>query len=127
MGQFPPMKRVILGLLAFTLVAGWASPGWAAGLTLTIRNHRVSLDAQDVTLRQILAEWARVGKTQILNLDRVTSGPVTLKFDDLSENEALDIILGSLPGYWAAPRSVMLADASIYDRIGLMPTTTVVA
>src|SRR5438874_9964790 len=105
------MKRVIFGLLALTLATGWASPAWAAGLTLTIRNHRVSLDAQDVTLRQILTEWARIGKTQILNLERVTSGPVTLKFDDVSENEALDILLRALPGYWATPRSVMLPDA----------------
>ena len=29
------MKRAIFGLLALTLLTGWASPGWAAGLTLT--------------------------------------------------------------------------------------------
>jgi hypothetical protein len=122
-----PMKRVIFGLLALTLVTGWASPGWAAGLKLTIREGRVSLDAQDVTLRQILTEWARVGKTRILNLERVNSGPVTLKFDNLPEDQALEIILRTLPGYWAAPRPALMADASRYDRIGLMTTTTAVA
>ena len=99
------MKRVIFGLLALTLVTGWASPGWAAGLKLTIRDGRVSLDAQDVTIRQILTEWARVGKTRIVNLERVTSAPVTLKFDGLPEDQALDIILRTLPGYLGrAPR-----------------------
>jgi hypothetical protein len=121
------MKRAIFGLLVLTIVAGWTSPGWAAGLTLTIRGGRVSLDAQDVTLRQILAEWARVGKTKIINLERVNSGPITLKFEGLSENEALDIILRTLPGYMAAPRETLVGDASMYDRILILPTTTAVA
>jgi hypothetical protein len=121
------MKRAVFGLLALTLVTGWASPGWAAGVTLTIRGGRVSLDAQDVTIRQILTEWARVGKTRIVNLERVNSGPVTLKFDAVPEEEALDIILRALPGYMAAPRATLVADASIYDRIVIMPSTTAVA
>jgi hypothetical protein len=118
------MKKVVFGLLALTLVA---SPGWAAGLTLTIRDGRVSLDAQEVTIRQILTEWARVGKTRIVNLERVTSGPVTLKFDGVPEEQALDIILRTVPGYMAAPRAAMVADASRYDRILIMATTTAVA
>jgi len=106
-------------------LAAW--PCWAAGLQLTIHNGRVSLAAQDVTLRQILTEWARVGNTRIVNLERVTSGPMTLKFDDLPESQALDIILRSVPGYMAAPRATRAADASIYDRILIMATTTAVA
>lgn len=118
------MKRVIFGLLVFALVT---QPCWAGGLTLSIRNGKVSLDAQEVTLRQILAEWARVGKTQIVNLERVASPPMTLKFDGIPEKQALDIVLRSVPGYMAAPRATAVADASIYDRILIMPTTTAVA
>src|SRR5438445_809678 len=118
------MKRVFVALCVLSLAA---SPCWAAGLKLTIHNGRVSLDAQDVTIRQILTEWARVGNTRIVNLERVTSGPMTLKFDDLPESQALDIILRSIPGYMAAPRATMAADASIYDRILIMATTTAVA
>jgi hypothetical protein len=118
------MKRVIFALLVFTLAA---SPSWAAGLKLTIRGGKVSLDAQDVTIRQILTEWARVGKTRIMNLERVTSGPMTLKFDEVPEDQALDIILRTVPGYMAAPRAALVPDASIYDRILIMATTTAVA
>jgi hypothetical protein len=118
------MRKVVFGLLALTLIA---SPGWAGSLTLTIRDGRVSLDAQDVTLRQILTEWARVGKTRIVNLERVTSGPMTLKFDGVPEEQALDSILRTVPGYMAAPRAAMVADASRYDRILIMATTTPVA
>jgi hypothetical protein len=118
------MKKAVFGLFVLALSA---SPGWAAGLTLAFADGNVSIDAQDVTLRQILTEWSRLGKTRIVNLERVTSGPITLKLDNVPENVALDTILRSVPGYMAAPRSAYLADASLYDRILIVPTTTAVA
>jgi hypothetical protein len=118
------MRRVLFGLLALALVTGHASPLRADGIVLTIRDGRATLDAQDVTIRQILTEWERVGKTRIVNLERTSASRVTLKFDGLPEDQALDIILQALPGYFAARRAVPMADASIYDRIALMTTTT---
>src|SRR4051812_5002651 len=119
------MKKVLFGAFVLTLVMGSASRGWAGGLTLMIRDGRVSLDAQEVTIRQILMEWSRVGKTRIINIERVNGGPVTLHLEGLTEDEALDVILRALPGYLAAPRTTEMADASMYDRIVIMPTTTV--
>ncbi len=111
------------------LALAWALPAAAsaAGLSLTIHGGRVSLDADGVTLRQILVEWERAGKTRIVNIERVNSGPMTLKLDDVPEEQALDILLRALPGYVAAPRTARQADASIFDRILVMPTTTAVA
>ena len=40
---------------------------------------------------------------------------------------ALDTILRAVPGYMAAPRSAYLANASVYDRILIMATTSAVA
>jgi hypothetical protein len=121
------MNRATFVSLALTLLMGWASPASAASLKLTFHEGRVSLDAQDVTLREILTEWARVGRTRIVNLERINSVPMTLKFDAVAEDEALDIILRTLPGYMAAPRAVAMADASTYDRLLIMATTTAVA
>ena len=118
------MTRLALALLLLTCSA---TPSWAAGLTLSVRDGLVSLDAQDVTVRQILTEWARVGKTRIVNVERITGGPITLKLDAVPEKQALDIILRSIPGYMAMPRPTQVADASLYDRILIMPTTTAVA
>lgn len=118
------MKRLVLALL---LLVWSASPSWAAGLKLTMQDGLVSLDAQDVTVRQILTEWARIGKTRIVNVERITGGPVTLKFDDTPEKQALDIVLRAIPGYVALPRATPIADASLYDRILIMATTTAVA
>jgi hypothetical protein len=118
------MTRLALALLLLTCSA---MPSWAADLTLSVRDGLVSLDAQDVTVRQILTEWARVGKTRVVNVERITGGPITLKLDAVPEKQALDIVLRSIPGYMAMPRSAQVADASLYDRILIMPTTTAVA
>jgi hypothetical protein len=118
------MKKVVFGLFVLALSA---SPGWAAGLKLVFADGTVSVDAQDVTIRQILTEWSRLGKTRIVNLERVTSAPLTLKLENVPENIALDTILRAVPGYMAAPRSAYLANASVYDRILIMATTTAVA
>lgn len=118
------MTRLALALLLLTCSA---TPSWAAGLTLSVRDGLVSLDAQDVTVRQILMEWARVGQTHIVNVERITGGPITLKLDAVPEKQALDIVLRTIPGYMAMPRPTQVADASLYDRILIMPTTTAVA
>jgi hypothetical protein len=118
------MKRLIFALFLLTCST---SPSWAAGLTLSIQDGLVTLDAQDVTVRQILTEWARIGKTQIINVERITGGPITLTLEKVPEKQALDIILRTIPGYVAMPRVTIVADASIYDRILIMATTTAVA
>lgn len=121
------MKKVAFRALCDVAPAGGTSPARAAGLTLTIQDGRVSLNAQDVTIRQILAEWARVGKTRIVNLERVTSGPTTLRFENVSEQQALDIILRTVPGIWPRPvtRSWRMRRPTIASCI--MATTTAVA
>ena len=118
------MKKLAFALI---LVSWLVSPLGAAGLTLSIKDGFVSLDAQDVTIRQILTEWARVGKTRIVNAERIIGGPITLKLENVPEKQALDIILRSIPGYMAMPRTAAMADASVYDRILIMATTTAVA
>ncbi len=118
------MKRLVFALLLLT----WsATPSAAAGLKLSMLNGLVSLDAEDVTVRQILAEWARIGKTRIINVERITGGPITLKFDNIPEKQALDTVLRAIPGYMALPRPTPIVDASLYDRILIMATTTAVA
>ena len=117
------MKRAFPALLVLALAA---SPAHAAGVKLTINGGKVSIDAQDATVRQILDEWARVGKTRIVNLERISSAPLTIKLDNVAEDVALDILLRAVPGYMAAPRAAYLANASVYDRIYIMATTSAV-
>jgi len=49
-----------------------------APLQLQISNGRVTLHAQNVPVRTILAEWSKVGGTRIMNGDGVAGAPLTL-------------------------------------------------
>jgi hypothetical protein len=119
------MMRKNLLCLVFALAAfGVASSTVIAGeLSVRISNGRATIIAKDVPVRQILAEWAKVGDTKILNSEKVPGGPVTLELIDVPEKEALDILLRTAAGYIAAPRPVNLAGASQYDRVIVLPTS----
>jgi hypothetical protein len=113
------MKVAAIGA-AVWLMAGSAA---FAEVQISIQEGRVTLVAKDATVRQILAEWARVGQTTIVNLDRIPGGPVTLELNSVPEPQALDVLLRSLSGYMAAPRPQAAANLSQYDRIVVMPTS----
>ena len=112
------MKTALFGIAAWLVAASTAS----AEVHLTMQNGRVSLVAKDATVRQILTEWARVGQTKIVNVERVPGGPITLELNNVTEAQALDVLLRALSGYITAPRPVAVANLSHFDRIIIMPT-----
>jgi hypothetical protein len=109
------------GLFAFAVSLVVVSTA-SADVRLTMQNGRVSIVAKDATVRQILAEWARVGQTKIVNVDRIPGGPLTLELNNVPEGQALEVLLRSLSGYIAAPRSTDAPTLSQFDRIIIMPT-----
>jgi hypothetical protein len=115
------MIRVAIGALVFLAVASAAS----ADVHLSIRNGRVTLQATNATVRQILTEWARVGHTRIVNVERIPGGPLTLELTNVPEREALDLLLRSVTGYMAAARPVAAPDLSQFDRILVLPTAAI--
>ena len=121
------MKNTLLryGFVAAAAIgvslAAW--PAAAGELKLTMQNGRVTIVADNVPLRQILQEWARVGQTKIVNAEKVLGPNVTLQLIDASERDALDVLLRSASGYIAAPRAVPMANAAIYDRVTIMATS----
>ncbi|HET7217365.1 MAG TPA: hypothetical protein VFJ02_04925, partial [Vicinamibacterales bacterium] len=112
-----------LSVLAFAALFTFASSlAFAGDLRLSIGNGRVTIVAQDVTLRQILDEWGRVGQTVVVGADKLVGPPVTLELHDVAEGRALETLLRSASGYIAKPRAGT-AGASAYDRILIMPTS----
>jgi len=89
--------------------------------TLRFADGRVSVSATDVPVRTLLEDWARLGQTHIVNLDKMATTPVSVTLDNVPEAEALEIIMRSAAGYVAAPRAVRMAGASTFDRILVMP------
>ena len=94
----------------------------SADVQLQLHDGRVSIVAKDATVRQILAEWARVGQTKVVNVDRIPGGPLTIELSNMPEAQALDVLLRSVSGYMAAPRGTAVANLSVFDRIIVMPT-----
>jgi hypothetical protein len=108
--------------MALALLAGAAAPA-TAGVQLHMGNGRVTLHATNATVRQILAEWARVGHTTIVNADKITGGLMNLDIENMPEAAALDIVLRSAGGYLAAPRPAPVATLSYFDRIVIVAAT----
>jgi hypothetical protein len=117
------MKCSCRTLAAACIVVGLASPSFAGQVKLVIRGGLVTLETKDATLREIFAEWARVGQSQVVNAESVPGGPMTVQLTNVPERQALDTLLRSVAGFLAVPRAVPQASTSIYDRIVLMPRT----
>ncbi|HUK33788.1 MAG TPA: hypothetical protein VLV86_07755 [Vicinamibacterales bacterium] len=113
-----PVKSAVLAVCAWLAIA----PSARAEVQVSLRNGRVTIVARDATLRQILTEWARVGKTTVINLERIPGGPLTLELRDVPESQALDILLRALSGYIVSPRVAFASDVSMFDSISVMPT-----
>lgn len=107
------------GFLAAALLAPTLAS--AGELRLSIANGRVTLVANDVPIRQILDEWARIGQTKVVNADKIVGPPVTMTLTDVPEARALESLLRSASGYILAPRRAGATGASIYELVSIMP------
>jgi len=124
-GGYTQAMKFTRGVILLAALAGAATP--AAGqskLSLTVANGRATLIAEEIPLRQILDEWARVGQTTIVNGDKVTGPPVTVQLVDRPESEVLDLLLRSASGYIAAPRDAASAPgASMFAKVMILPVS----
>lgn len=102
----------------------WAVPSSAQSISVQFNDGLVTVTAQNAPVGQILAEWARLGGTTFVNGDRVPGGPVTLQLQNVSEREALDVLLRSASGYMVAAREEAGVGASTFDRILILPTSS---
>jgi hypothetical protein len=116
-------SQVGIMLMAFGLAAGPASAD--ERIRITLRDGLVSLTASQVSVREILAEWARVGEVHVVNADKLSGPPVTLTLTDVPERKALDTLLRKAAGFLVAPRGpeAVTASRSVYDRLIIMPTS----
>jgi hypothetical protein len=112
-------------IVASVVAASWAGTASAQQVSLTLRDGRATLTTQNASVRQILAEWERLGQVRIVGADRLAATqPLTISLVDVPERQALDIILRGVPGFMAVDRAQPLADASRYDRLVLLARTT---
>src|SRR6476620_7137676 len=105
-------RTPLVAAVFFTVAAAAAAQ---APLQLQINNGRVTLHAQNVPVRTILAEWSKVGGTRIMNAEGVAGAPLTLELQGVPERQALDIILRGVSGYVLAARQ---PGAPAFDATG---------
>ena len=118
------MSITRIALAAFALLlACEASLTAQSNVSVRFEDGRVTLSARNAPLRTILAEWARVGGSKIVNAERVAGQPLTIELSDMSERDALGVLLRSVSGYIAAPRPEQVAGRSSFDRIFILPTS----
>src|SRR4029077_17258054 len=70
-----------------------------------------------------LAEWAKIGQTKVVNVERISGAPLTIQLENVSEQKALDVVLREWSGYMAAPRAIAVPNASRFDRISATPAS----
>lgn len=118
------LNGTLRSLLLAVLVAAATPPLAGAGeFELTIQQGRVTLVAQNVPIQDILAEWARIGQTKIVNGEKLTGPPLTLQLIDVPEAQALETLLRSASGYVVAPRATLIPGASRFDRIFILASS----
>ena len=115
----------LLGTLTLLAVGATSAAAQnAQNVSLEFQDGQVRLQAQGVSVSQILAEWGRRGRTTIVNGERVPGPAVTIVLEDVPEQQALEIVLRSVSGYLVAPRETAIAGASVFDRIYILPTSS---
>lgn len=117
---------LLAGLVPFdlSLSARQAQTGRRLDISFDMQG-RVTLVAQNVTIGEILAEWQRVGQSQIVNAERLGGAPVPmLHFENRPETEVMDSLLRSAAGYILAPRTARTAGPSMFETVMILPTST---
>jgi len=115
------MARAIVGVLLTALTAVPIILH-ADTVQLSVRDGRVSLVATNATPAQIFEAWSKAGGIRVVNAERMPSTPITLRLENVPEEQALDTILRPVAGYLAQRRAVSDPSASVFDRILILAT-----
>lgn len=116
--------RIGAVLLVAACCAAFAPPV-SADVRVTFANGRVTVTASEATVREILAEWSRVGGSTFIDADKIPSNErLTLHLEDQDELDAIDVLLRKVAGYLVAPAPASASGASVVGRVFILPTST---
>ena len=115
---------LLAGLLATVTVSTQAPGPRQLELSFDQEGH-VTLIANNVTLREILTEWARRGGTRIVNLEKLAGGPIEypIRFENAAEMEVMQALLRGVAGKAYVPRVLGTPGASRLEIVHLTPTS----
>ncbi len=114
---FCASRRCVAGAVVSVLAACGASVAAAEELHIAIGGGRVTLIADDATLGDALAAWARAGGTRFTGAGPIETARVSLHLVDCDEAQALRWLLQPAAGYVAVGRARSDPEASRYERV----------
>jgi hypothetical protein len=110
--------RIALSIAALLTVLVLPSHARAQALSFELRDGLVTIDAQNVSVWEILQRWSAVGGVTFVDADQIPRTPVTLMLTREPEITALGIVLRGVSGYIVARREPSpSAPPSIIDRV----------
>jgi hypothetical protein len=119
---------VACGVCAWVLGAGHGltAQAQARKLDVSFNNGNVTIVAENVTLREIMAEWGRKGGSRIVNAEKLGGAAIPyIEFKDQPEVVVLRSLLRDVPGYGAAPRIAPSANVSSMEAVFILASRTV--
>ena len=107
--------------LAALWTATFTTPLLATGeIRLSMDGGRVTVIATDVRLADVLAEWSRIGAMRFVGGEAIGEEAITMHVVDVTEEEAIRLLLRAAAGFVAAPRPPGASGASRYDRVTIL-------
>lgn len=105
--------------------AAQPAPRTERKLELSFDKGAVTLSAQNVTVREILAEWQRRSGCQFVNAEKLMGAPLTtpLEFSAKPELEVIESLLRGVAGYMVGPRSDSAQSGSLCGVVYILPTS----
>jgi hypothetical protein len=128
--------RTFVFALSLGCVLASTAPGaaqtWSMERTLQLAfnaDGTVNLDARNVSVRDILVEWARQCQCHVVNAEGLTGGAIMLplQFENATQARVLESLLRQAAGYVLTPKLAGVQSASNYDTIYILPTSHPVA
>lgn len=102
-----------------------AAPSHVLDLTFEADGN-VTLSAKNVTIREILAEWARQCGCYVVNAEKLPGGPipVPLLFPHQPQGKVLDSLLRTAAGYVLTPQREGSTSRSSFETIYILATSS---
>jgi len=120
------IRRIVIGVAVLIVSVAPARAQGTRKLDISFDNGMVTLVAENVTLREIMTEWARKGGSQIVNLEKLTGTPVFLtEFTREPEAAVLRALLREAPGYGVSMRDAPGSGTSTVGTVLILATRTV--
>lgn len=129
------MRTLLIGLtcslvLASTSPAAAQMPSFERTLQLSFNaDGTINLAAQNVTVRDILAEWARQCQCHVVNAEQLSGGVIMmpLQFERATQSAVLGSLLRQAAGYVLTPKRAGSPGGSNYETIFILATSNPVA